>query len=248
MNSFLTLAYLFFIGSLAGWVLEVFYRRFFSNANKERRWINPGFCTGPYLPIYGFGLCILYLVASAEKFMPPEHPAVNKLMLFAVMAVSATLIEYIAGFFSLKYYHVRLWDYSDEWGNIQGIVCPMFSLAWAVLGAVYYFWIHPYILDGLQWLAQNLAFSFFIGLFFGVFFVDVGHSLGLIHILKEFADRNELVVRYEAVKVSIQSYRQATRQKYSFFFPFHSDRPLVEHLKDTLVSMEERMEKRHRKA
>lgn len=48
MNLFLKLAYLFFIGSVLGWVLELFYRRFISGANPERKWINPGFCVGPY--------------------------------------------------------------------------------------------------------------------------------------------------------------------------------------------------------
>ena len=42
MNLFLTIAFLFFIGSMAGWVIEVVFRRFFSSANPERKWINPG--------------------------------------------------------------------------------------------------------------------------------------------------------------------------------------------------------------
>ena len=63
MNFILTLAYLFFVGSISGWVLELFFRKWFSSSNPEHKWINPGFCTGPYLPIYGFGLCALYLLA-----------------------------------------------------------------------------------------------------------------------------------------------------------------------------------------
>ena len=59
MNRLVIISTLFVLGSLAGYVLEVFYRRFFS----AKKWINPGFCTGPYLPIYGFGLCALYLFA-----------------------------------------------------------------------------------------------------------------------------------------------------------------------------------------
>ena len=65
MSIFLTLAYLFFIGSVFGWVLELFYRNL---TQKHSKWINPGFCTGPYLPIYGFGLCLLFLLASQERF------------------------------------------------------------------------------------------------------------------------------------------------------------------------------------
>ena len=32
MNSIITLAYLFFIGSVIGWILELFFRKFFSSA------------------------------------------------------------------------------------------------------------------------------------------------------------------------------------------------------------------------
>ena len=56
MNMFLTLAFLFFIGSVIGWILELFYRRMISS----KKWINPGFLVGPYLPLYGFRfVCIL---------------------------------------------------------------------------------------------------------------------------------------------------------------------------------------------
>ena len=37
MNIFLKLAYLFFIGSLIGWCIEVIFRRFFSSSNPERK-------------------------------------------------------------------------------------------------------------------------------------------------------------------------------------------------------------------
>lgn len=37
MSELLTLSFLFFMGSIAGWVLELFFRRFFSSANPERK-------------------------------------------------------------------------------------------------------------------------------------------------------------------------------------------------------------------
>ena len=112
MSWFLELAFIFFIGSVAGWILEVFFRRF-TTSNVERKWINPGFCTGPYLPLYGWGLCTLYMLAELEKY------SLNKVWLFIIMAVCMTVIEYIAGIISLKIGKVRLWDYTEEWGNIQ---------------------------------------------------------------------------------------------------------------------------------
>ena len=244
MSVFLKLAYLFFIGSVCGWCLEVLFRRFFSRANPERKWINPGFCTGPYLPQYGFGLCLLYLIASLENQSYIQDPLLNKLLLFAVMAVCMTVIEYIAGILALKIVKVRLWDYADQWGNIQGIICPKFSLTWAVLGAVYYFLIHPYILDAIDWLSRNLAFSFVIGLFFGVFIIDVAHSVQLVSKLKQFAEENDVIVRFENIKAHIRSQYEMSAQKYRFFRPFHSDRALSEHLKEMRDTFEKRIRKK----
>ena len=112
MNIFLTLAFLFFIGATLGWVLELLFRRFFSSANPERKWINPGFCVGPYLPLYGCGLCFLYLIASLEQFSIIRDPFWNRVVLFLIMAVCMTVTEYFAGLIALKGFHVRLWDYS----------------------------------------------------------------------------------------------------------------------------------------
>lgn len=243
MNVFLELAFLFFIGSVSGWVLEVLFRRFISSANPERKWINPGFCTGPYLPLYGFGLCLMYLIASLEKWNFIENPFWNKGMLFVSMAICMTVIEYIAGILALKVVKVQLWDYSKEWGNFQGIICPKFSLIWAVLGAVYYFLIHPHIIETIRWLSQNLAFSFVIGLFFGIFIIDVAHSIQLVAKLRTFAKENDIVVKYEMLKTNIRSHYEATAQKYNFFRPFHTDRPLSDHLKEMRNTFEKQIKK-----
>lgn len=240
MGIFLTLDYLFFIGSVLGWVLELLYRNL---TRKNKKWINPGFCTGPYLPIYGFGLCVLFLLASLEQYQWIQSPFWNKAMLFIFMALGMTLIEYIAGVFCLKFFKVRLWDYSDRWGNIQGIICPLFSFFWAVLGALYYFLIHPRILEGLYWLSRNLAFSFFIGMFFGVLIVDVIHSGNLVVKLKKFGEENEVIVRYEALKDHILASHQKSKLQYRFFRPFRSERPLNESLKEMLESLEKHSKK-----
>ncbi len=243
MSILLELAYLFFIGSTFGWVLEVLFRRFISSANPERKWINPGFCTGPYIPLYGEGLCILYLVASLEKYHIFKNAILDKLALFLLMTVLMTVIEYIAGYCSLRFSHVRLWDYSREWGNVNGIICPKFSLAWGALGAVYYFFVHPYIRASLDWLSRNLAFSFVIGMFFGVFIIDVAHSAQIVAKLKKFADENGVVVRYENIKQQIRRSHELAAEKYHFFRPFASERPLYEHLhalRDTFERIKER--------
>ena len=244
MQTFSTLAFLFCVGSVFGWGLELVFRKFFSNANPEHKWINPGFCMGPYLPIYGCGLCILYLIASLESGVDIGNGFIRKGVLFLSMAVSMTAIEYIAGIIILKSSNVRLWDYSQEWGNLQGIICPKFSVIWGVLGAIYYFAIHPHILNALTWIYENYIFLFFIGMFFGVFVVDLVQSAQLIEKLKKYSKENDVILRYETIKATIKKHHKETKQKYNFFLPFKLDKPISELLKEHLDTFEMRRPKR----
>ena len=239
MSLFLTLAYLFFIGSVFGWVLELLFRRFFSRSNPERKWINPGFCVGPYLPIYGCGLCILYLLASLGGRWRFGATVPGRLLLFLVMTASMTGIEYLAGLMLLKWAKLRLWDYRDCRGNIQGLICPLFSFCWALLGALYVFLIHPHVLQALDWLAHNLAFSFVIGYFFGVFTLDVAYSAHLAARIRRFAEENGVVVRYEALRAHIRAFEQRASNRVHFFFSLRSELPLSEHLRQAAGALEQ---------
>lgn len=238
MSMFLTLAYLFFIGSVFGWILELFFRRYISQANPDRRWINPGFCVGPYVPLYGSGLCILYLLALWGQTTGLTDTRSTRAIMFLCMALSMTAIEYLAGILCLKWMKLRLWDYSNEWANLQGLICPKFSLYWGILSAIYYFLIHPHILNALQWLSENLAFSFVIGFFFGVFVIDVTYSAHLVSRMKQFANENQVVIKYEHLKAHIRRAHDRTAIKTRFLFPFHSHLSLAEHLEQAQDALE----------
>lgn len=240
MTIFLTLAYLFFIGSIIGWIMELLFRRFIAKGNPEKKWINPGFCTGPYLPLYGSGLCVLYLTASVGDVLE-VNGIWGKIIIVLLMGVNMTVIEYIAGLISLKFARVRLWDYSDEWGNIKGIICPKFSLLWLALSGIYYIFIHGRTLRSLKWLSENLAFSFVIGLFFGVFIVDVCYNTHIVAEIKKIAEEKQIEVRYENFKAQIKSNHESAKEKSHFLFPFKTTHSLAEHLKETQSAWESRV-------
>ena len=247
MNTFIVLAFLFTVGSLLGWGLEVVFRKFFSGANPEHKWINPGFLTGPYLPLYGFGLVALYLIASCERYNMVRDPVGNKLLLFAFMALCMTVIEYLAGLLTTRVLKVKLWDYSKLWGNIQGIICPLFSFFWAVLGALYYFLVHPRVLSALDWLSRNLAFSFAIGFFYGIFLLDLVQSTRLMVRLRRFAAEQQIVIRYEEFKEHVRQVNNARRIRLSFFFSMLPQVPDEERLAELLKKSRQSVERlRHR--
>ncbi|MDD3121940.1 MAG: hypothetical protein PHC62_00325 [Candidatus Izemoplasmatales bacterium] len=56
---------------------------------------------------------------------------------FAVQAIIGslivTLLELIVGIFLLKVFNVRMWDYSNLWGNYLGLISPLFTFLWFLL-------------------------------------------------------------------------------------------------------------------
>lgn len=230
---FIILALLFSAGSMTGWCIEVFYRRF-KPANKEHIWINPGFLTGPCLPLYGFGLTLLYLMALLEDHIPIDSWVLKKSILFALMAAAMTLIELIAGEIFIIRRHMKLWDYTNERFNYKGLICPRFSFYWAVLGAFYYFFIHPRILSGLEWFSHNLLFSFVIGFFYGVLAIDLTYSFSIANKIKAFAEEHEMIIRYEELKRHIRLESEKRKAKYRFLYAMGSGASFREDMKTYL--------------
>lgn len=215
MNMFLALAFLFFIGSIGGWILELFYRRIISNG----KWINPGFLVGPYLPLYGFGLCTFYALSQIQLQGP---------IVIIIMTATVTLIEYIAGIIFIKGMGVKLWDYSNEWGNIDGLICPLYTLLWGILATIYYYLVNPSIEGVVIWLENNLAFSFVIGFFFGIITIDLVYSTQLVVKIRKFAKEKDLIVKYEEFKASIFEQVKKNKEKYSFMFAINNNVKKIE--------------------
>ena len=234
MNVFLSLCFLFFVGSLLGWCAEVFFRRFVS----AKKWINPGFLTGPYLPIYGFGLVGLYAICCIP--VNTGSAAWDAVVTILIMGAAMTAIEFIGGLVFIRGMKIKLWDYSDRRGNICGIICPLFSAIWTAAGALYYFVIDPFVISWVEWFVNNIAFSFVVGIFFGIFFVDLAHAVNLSVRIRAFAKEHRLVVAYERLKVSIRTHLESVRAKMeregkkfkkpSFLFAFRSDGGLEDSL------------------
>ena len=233
---FLILTFLFMVGSMTGWVIELFFRRFISTKNPEKKWINPGFLTGPCLPLYGFGLIALFImsllpyVGNNSGVNTPGRIAVTILS----MGVMMTLIEYIAGLIFIKGMKIKLWDYSDEPLNLQGIICIRFSVIWTVLGAVYYFLIQPHVIDLVKWFGDNIAFTFVVGMFYGVLVIDLFYSFNVSSRIHEFAVENDVVIKYEALKQEIRTDTDKLKKDWRFLLPLNSDQSLGETMKERL--------------
>lgn len=115
--------FIFMFGSLFGYVLELFYRKI-----KFKKWANPGVFYGPYLPLYGFGLCICYFVYLLN---------VSLILKILLLFVLLSFIEFVCGCIFIKGFNVLLWNYSGELFNYKGLVCLKFSLFWLFIGVLF---------------------------------------------------------------------------------------------------------------
>ena len=232
MTALLVLTFLFFAGSIIGWGIELFWRRFFSKNNPEKKWINPGFLTGPYLPLYGLSLCLLFALSFIDVSFV-ESKWLQKLLLFILMAFAITAMEFIAGLIFIKGMKIKLWDYSKNWLNIQGIICPQYSFYWVILSGAYYFLVHPRILEWLYWFTNHLSFSFVVGFFYGVFTIDLCYTFQISTKIREYAKENKLEIRYENLKESVRKRNEEFEERKRFFFALKSNHlPLKDILRE----------------
>ena len=104
------LVLLFFSYSFLGWCIEVTLKYF-----EYHRFINRGFLTGPWLPIYGSGACLITIAVDSLSRYESGYG-----ITFALSFVLCGCLEYFASYFMEKRFHARWWDYSTKPMNLHG--------------------------------------------------------------------------------------------------------------------------------
>lgn len=225
---FFQLVFVFIIGSIGGWLLELFFRRYFS----LKKWINPGFLVGPYLPLYGSGLTIMYLLTtklSQSNFF--VNDTLGNLVTITILTVVMTLIEYLTGLIFIKGMRIRLWDYSNQWKNIQGIICPLFTFFWFVLCSIYFLMLHEILYQLVNSIRFESFVIFFIGFFIGVFTIDNVYTFNMASRIRRLAYELKDLVVYENLKKSISNELNQLKKKSRFLFFFSTPLELSKHIK-----------------
>ena len=69
------------------------------------------------------GLAFLFLLALDKYKLPLPLKALAG-------GLFITLLELVAGIILNLHYHLNVWDYSRNFGDFQGQICPLFSLIW----------------------------------------------------------------------------------------------------------------------
>ena len=127
---FLYCVWLFFLLSIFGWLWEGFLYLF-----KDDIYVNRGFMTGPWLPIYGMGGIMLELLFHKWRDRP--------FVIFVSSMVLCTALEYLAGWYLELTWGVKWWDYSNMPWNLHGRICFYSSLLFGVGGMLLVWAVSP---------------------------------------------------------------------------------------------------------
>lgn len=151
--------------AVIGWIYELFFFLF------EGELVNRGFLLGPYLPIYGIGalFIILLLKKLKDKKLKIKNINIMPVIIFLLIFIITTIVEYIGHFILDEYLNISLWDYSEEFLNINGRVCFFASRNFAIMGIIGIYYVHPW----LEMKVNKLQKREFNALFYTLFFVFI---------------------------------------------------------------------------
>lgn len=163
----------FIVYSSGGWLCECIYCGI-----PAKRFINRGFLSGPYCPIYGCGaLLILW-------FLTPflDRPV----LIFLLGMIVTSLLEYVTSWGMERLFHTTWWDYSQRFLNINGRVCLRNSLLFGIMALVVMYCLHPSICAVIHKIPDALFYVLPL-LYVIVFAYDLYHTTDtLLHRNKTF--------------------------------------------------------------
>lgn len=167
---FMYYVWLFFLTAIFGWLWEGLLYLL-----KDETYVNRGFLTGPWLPIYGMGAVMLELLFHRWHGKPVR--------VFFLSMLLCTILEYAAGWYLEATWGVKWWDYSEMPIQLHGRICLLSSLLFGVGGMLLVWVVSPLLYALYQRLSQK--FRVVLGLFFiGIFVVDATYSAVAPHVGK----------------------------------------------------------------
>ena len=195
--------FIFCLFSVIGWVLELIYR-----SAVTKSFVNPGFMSGCVVPLYGFGAVIMNVICSLFENVNVHYKLI---LIFLIAVVVLSLLEYISGLILLNCFHLNLWDYTEYKNNYKGFICLEFSTMWGLLALLYHLYIYNWVNNVSIAFSSNSICLFFLGIFIGIFIIDLCVSIQLLNRLTKYANDIKEIIDVEKLKLDAR--RKVRRKK-----------------------------------
>ncbi len=208
--------FIFCLYSVVGYLWETVFCSI-----KEGKLLNRGFMKGPFLPIYGVGVCIMMVAAGPFNGRNILAECVSGM-------VCATVLEYVTGELMQHLFKVRYWDYSKEKFNLNGHICLGASLGWFVATFI----VNEIFRGPVDTLVHSIsAFHMYLidNIVMGLAIVDFAISFKAamdlrIVLVKMEEARHELKLMQKRLDVLVAVVSDETKQTYKDFAEEISER------------------------
>ena len=123
----------FFVYCVIGWIYEVI-----TMFNLGFGFVNRGFLHGFYLPIYGFSALFFIFAFGkiAEKKFKVWKISFTPLIIFLLVFITSSVIEYSASYILEKCFNLRLWSYASYKYNLNGRIALESSTYFGIGGLI----------------------------------------------------------------------------------------------------------------
>ncbi|MDR2807716.1 MAG: putative ABC transporter permease [Spirochaetaceae bacterium] len=179
------------MAAFSGWIIESIYRSY-----KEQRFVNAAFLSGPFVPIYGFGVMVISVLHVEVLALSPIIDWTVTVLLPAVLEHMTSLLrDYVFG--------LKLWDYQSEAFNLKGRIALHFSLYWVLFALLLVLIIQPAIFARTINAGPCMR-HFLAGIFAAYFAIDINHSIRSVSNFKHFqAEYCTVSRKRQAIQVGI---------------------------------------------
>lgn len=179
----LKLILFFYIYAFLGWCIEVIYKGL-----KDGKFVNSGMLLGPWCPIYGIGGLLMAQASQGTE---------NIFLIFMKAMFIGTVVEFIVGLGLNLIFKQRWWDYRDMPFNIGGYICPLFSMAWGMVGV----FLILFIQEPLSFLYEILSYWLILMM---VILISIVFITDLILTLGSLLKINRHIRELEDIRVKIR--------------------------------------------
>ena len=132
MKKLYKLFYIFIISSICGYFIELIW----SLATKGIFINHSAVVIGPFN--FAYGICGVALTLLLYKFKDESY-----LKIFLLSFIGGSILEYIMSWGMELVLGFTAWDYSDNFLNINGRICLLFSIFWGFLGILWIKILYP---------------------------------------------------------------------------------------------------------
>lgn len=135
----------FIIYSIIGFLLETIYAIFTKGILESRQ----SFLYGPFCIVYG--IAAIVMIATLSKYKNN-----NKKLFFYGIIVGCT-VEYLASYVGELLFHVKWWDYSNDFLNINGRTCLFYAILWGILSIILINYFQPQLNKAIDSIIDKVS-------------------------------------------------------------------------------------------